>query len=187
MPVTFTASTRSSFFPAITENRVNEIREGLRRKKLLYIFIGRHLFPVRTVTFLTAGALRIPFLEFLFADALAALISVFIMVGLGFFLGSHLTPETTNYLINQAHIYILYGIVFILFAWLIKRIYFKKKLNPVCLELKNSNHKNSNLASLVQEITSDNSQTSTLKKHIGNKPSKEQLDLPAYCSHSRTE
>ena len=105
-----TAGTKSRFFPAITEERVEEVRNGLRRRRLLYIFIGRHLFPVRSVTFLTAGALRIPFLEFFISDAIAALVSVSIVLGLGYYIGESLSPEILRHLIQRAHFYILLAV-----------------------------------------------------------------------------
>ncbi len=100
------AGTSSPLLPTITEERVEIIREGLRKKRLTYIFIGRHLFPVRTATFLIAGALRIPFLEFLAADAIAALVSVSIVVAIGHVLGGQLTPEVISHLIHRSHYYI---------------------------------------------------------------------------------
>ncbi|MBL7662037.1 DedA family protein [bacterium] len=100
------ASARSDFFPALTEDKLNEIREGLRRKRLLYIFIGRHLFPIRSVTFLSAGALRVPFFEFLLADGLAALVSVSIMLGIGYFLGGFVPAETVEHFAHEAHIWV---------------------------------------------------------------------------------
>ena len=101
------AGTRSPWFPSITEERVEQVREGLRKKRLLYIFIGRHLFPVRAMTFVTAGALHVPFAEFLLADAIAALVSVTIMVGIGFFLGSAITPEVAESFSSQLHYWII--------------------------------------------------------------------------------
>ncbi len=100
------AGTDSPLFPSITEERVLLIREGLRKKRLTYIFIGRHLFPVRTATFLTAGALHIPFLEFLIADAIAAVVSVSVVVAIGHVLGGQLTPEIISHLVHQSHYYI---------------------------------------------------------------------------------
>lgn len=101
------AGTKSHLFPGITEQRVEQIREGLRKKRLTYIFIGRHLFPVRTATFLTAGALRIPFLEFFLADAIAALVSVSVVVAIGYVLGGQLTPDVISHLVHESHFYIL--------------------------------------------------------------------------------
>lgn len=100
------AGTRSPLFPSITEDKILEVREGLRKKRLLYIFIGRHLFPVRSVTFLTAGALRIPYWEFFFADALAAVISVSVVFGLGYYLGEAITPDVVEHFAKTAHLYL---------------------------------------------------------------------------------
>ncbi len=113
------AGTRSPWFPAITEERVEVVRDGLRRKRLIYIFIGRHLFPVRTVTFITAGALRIPFLEFLIADAVAALVSTSMMVSLGYFLGSTLTAESLQTITHQLHFWFGAAVFVGLIAYLI--------------------------------------------------------------------
>ncbi len=112
-PRLLNAGTKSTFFPSITEERIREVREGLRRRRLLYILISRHLFPVRSMTFLTAGALKIPFWEFFAADALAALVSVSVMLSIGYFLGAHITPEIIYQMRDKAHLWIvaLAGIV----------------------------------------------------------------------------
>ncbi len=97
-------STISSF---VTEERVSKIREGLRRKRFIYILIGRHLFPVRTATFLIAGSLRIPFLEFLISDMIAALISVSIVLFLGWLIGWQLLdPQVFEHLSREFPLYI---------------------------------------------------------------------------------
>lgn len=101
------AGTRSPFFPGFTDEKIATIRDGLRKRRLLYIFIGRHLFPIRSLTFVTAGAVRVPFLEFLIADAIAALVSVAIMLWLGYLLGGKLTPEMLNHLAHELHYYII--------------------------------------------------------------------------------
>lgn len=124
-PKLLEAGTKSSFIPSITAERVEAVREGLRRRRLLYIFIGRHLFPVRTATFLSAGALRIPYLEFLLADALAALVSVTIVLWLGWFLGGTLTPEVISHLVAEGHYYLTAIIVLSVVVVLLRR-HFKK-------------------------------------------------------------
>lgn len=100
------AGERSPFLPRITEERINAVREGLRKKRLVFIFVGRHLFPIRSVTFVTAGSLRIPFLEFFVADAFAALISVALMLGIGHVLGDRITPDTVEHVAERAHYYL---------------------------------------------------------------------------------
>lgn len=95
------------FLPSLTEEKLAEVREGLRKNRLLYILISRHLFPIRSVTFLAAGALRISLWEFLSADAIAALVSVNLMVWMGYLIGGSFTAETLKYATNQIHVYIL--------------------------------------------------------------------------------
>lgn len=144
------AGTKSSFFPSITEERVCEIREGLRKRRLFYIFLGRHLFPVRTVTFLTAGALRIPYFEFLLSDAFAALVSVTIVLGLGYYLGGSITPEVLHSIVKEIHYVILGTVIFGFLLWILKRKLWKSRTSTECLEEKNEIDK----------------QTKELKKHF---------------------
>ena len=121
------AGTKSRFFPSITEERVNEIREGLRRRRFVYIFIGRHLFPLRTATFITAGALRIRFIDFFVADLIAALVSVPIILAIGHTIGRNLEPEMLTQFAEDLNWYIS-GIVIIgLIIYLIRRIRKKQK------------------------------------------------------------
>lgn len=123
------AGTKSPFFPAINEEKVNEIREGLRKKRLFYIFLGRHLFPVRTVTFLTAGTLRIPYLEFLLSDALAALLSVGIVVGIGYLLGEKLTPDVVETIVRDFHYFLAIVFATGLLIYALWKIWSKKNKN----------------------------------------------------------
>lgn len=124
-----TAGIKSPFLPSINQEKINTIREGLRKKRLVYIFLGRHLFPLRTATFITAGALGIPYFEFLIADAFAALLSVSIVIGIGYFLGEQLSHETIKYLINQIHYLILIATVLGFLIYLAYRKYKTKKSN----------------------------------------------------------
>lgn len=105
------AGKRSALFPGITAERIEEVREGLRKRRFIYILLGRHLFPVRSLTFVMAGALRLPFLEFLIADAIAALLSVTLMVGLGYLLAETISPDTVSNVANQAHVMIIAAVV----------------------------------------------------------------------------
>jgi membrane protein DedA with SNARE-associated domain len=100
-------SARSPFLPLVTPEKIEEVREGLRKRRLLYLFIGRHLFFLRSVTFVAAGALRIPLLEFLLSDSLAALVSVAIFLGIGYLFGSTIPEERLMQITHQVNIVIL--------------------------------------------------------------------------------
>lgn len=88
-----------SFGPAITkkpwfrlrfgDESLSKMKHSLERRSILMIFVARHLFYLRTLTFLTCGALHMRFSRFLAADAIAALISVPLMLSLGYFAAEH--------------------------------------------------------------------------------------------------
>lgn len=65
-------------------DRIRKIRKELERRSLVVIFIARHLFYIRTATFLTCGAFRINFARFLLADAVSAMVSVPLVMTLGY-------------------------------------------------------------------------------------------------------
>lgn len=119
--------TRSPFLPSVTPERVEKVREGLRRKRFMYIFLGRHLFPLRSVTFLTAGALRIPFVEFLISDLIAAFISVTMMIFIGYLLGETITPEMIQHIGNEIHWYGGILTIIVVLFFVIKYIRRKKE------------------------------------------------------------
>lgn len=68
----------------LTTRRLHLIRENLHKRTILTILVARHLFYIRTATFLMCGAVRLPFARFFIIDACAALITVPIMMGLGY-------------------------------------------------------------------------------------------------------
>jgi membrane protein DedA with SNARE-associated domain len=107
------AGANSTFFPGLTPERIDEVREGLRKRRLVYVFVGRHLFFLRSATFVVAGTLRVPYWEFLIADALAALVSVALFVFLGYMFGGQLSEETLSHIVRRAHIYIVVFVMLI--------------------------------------------------------------------------
>jgi membrane protein DedA with SNARE-associated domain len=130
------ADPNSAISSFIAEERVNKIRDGLRRKRFLYIFIGRHFFPVRTATFLIAGSLRMPFLEFFISDLLAGFISVSLIVFLGWLIGQQLLDEEVfKHLSREFPLYI----TAIIFLMLTPVIYKKCKYWRIIRKRKNRN------------------------------------------------
>jgi membrane protein DedA with SNARE-associated domain len=124
------AGARAPFLPGLTESRIQEVREGLRKKRLLYLFLGRHIFFLRSATFVVAGSLAIPLREFIFSDALAALFSVSLFLALGYFLGRLFPTETVTEIVHKGNIaigiLIFLGMLF--FAYLRFR---KRKKDPL--------------------------------------------------------
>lgn len=73
----------------MTSSKLQALRGNLERKTFITIFIARHLFYLRTVTFLVCGAVRVSFVRFLLADAIAALITTPLMLGVGYLFAQH--------------------------------------------------------------------------------------------------
>jgi membrane protein DedA with SNARE-associated domain len=119
------AGARSPMLPYVTTQRVNDVRDGLRRHRLLFFLVCRHLIFLRPVTFVVAGTLRIPYLEFLSADAFAAFFSVMLFMGLGYFLGKNLDPEIVSGIVKQVNLILFLtlaaGIVLSVLFWLFRR------------------------------------------------------------------
>ncbi len=97
----------SPWFPSLTHDRVRLVRDQWTKHRYWLIIAARHLFPIRAVTFLSAGTLHVPYIDFLIADAIAAVMSVGLMMGIGYFIGESLTPEVTQHLVDRAHYYII--------------------------------------------------------------------------------
>lgn len=68
----------------ISTHRLQVIRTNLHKNTVFTILVARHLFYIRTATFLMCGAVRISFSRFLIIDAFAALITTPVMMGIGY-------------------------------------------------------------------------------------------------------
>lgn len=69
----------------LSPRKLKRFKISLERRSLFTIFIARHLFYLRMVTFLACGAVKMRYSRFILADALAALVSVPIMMSIGYF------------------------------------------------------------------------------------------------------
>ena len=121
------AGANSRFISFISLERIDEVREGLRKRRFFYIIVGRHLFPLRTITFVMAGALRLSFVEFVATDAIAALLSIWIALYVGFCVGERLTSDSLYALLSRAHVWILLLVLLISLLWALKSFW-----SPVC-------------------------------------------------------
>ncbi len=80
---------RKAFRRLVTSSRLKAIRHNIERRTFFTILIARHLFYLRTVTFLVCGAVRVSPSRFMVADAIAALITTPLMLGLGYLFAEH--------------------------------------------------------------------------------------------------
>ena len=118
---------KTPLLPSVTQEQVTKVRDGLRKRRFFYIFVGRHVFPLRTATFLCAGALRIPFGEFFISDGIAAIISVSIVMGIGYWLGEKITRESAQHFVDQSHNYVIAAVVLVFAFYLGKKLLCKNK------------------------------------------------------------
>ncbi|MEZ4753855.1 MAG: DedA family protein [Bdellovibrionota bacterium] len=84
------------FQKRISRKRLRKTRVRLERKSFPMIFFARHVPYLRTVTFLTCGAVKMKPLTFLISDSLSALVSAPIMIGLGYFASESFDAVTTS-------------------------------------------------------------------------------------------
>ena len=74
---------------SLNQRKVKRMQLQLEKRSIIMIFVSRHLIYLRTVTFFTCGVVKMRFVKFLAADAVAALISVPLMMWLGWLASEH--------------------------------------------------------------------------------------------------
>jgi len=98
-------------------SRIRRMKLNLEKRSLLMIFLARHLFYLRTITFLTCGAVKMRPERFILADACAALVSVPLMLSIGYLGGEHLnlimsSVKKAEYLLLVIGIIVISAIVY---------------------------------------------------------------------------
>ena len=106
--------------------KIRKINTHMVRHSVIMIFVARHLFYLRTLTFLTCGVVRMPFLRFLISDALAALVSVPLVIGLGFTASEHY-QVVLDWINKGKQLSLLVGILILLCALYFYR---RRRLHP---------------------------------------------------------
>lgn len=116
------------FKARVSKQKIKRIKKGIEKRSLLMIFLARHLFYLRTVTFLVSGAVRVHFRKFLIADAAAALISVPLMMWIGYAGAEHF-EDIGSSVKKIEQVAILIGVILLLIAAYVyfKRTYFHKE------------------------------------------------------------
>lgn len=80
---------RSWFQRRVSPARIRLLRNKLSKRSVLTIFVARHLFYLRSITFLTCGAVKMSYAKFIAADSIAALVSAPLMMSIGYFAAEH--------------------------------------------------------------------------------------------------
>lgn len=112
------------FHRILSPNRFLNLEGKFRKWGIWVVFFGRHLLGVRAQIFLTAGVMKMPARKFLLADALSALITMAVMIGIGYFGGSQIQILREN--MTRMNRMIMFSIALIFLGWFLFR-YFRKK------------------------------------------------------------
>jgi membrane protein DedA with SNARE-associated domain len=108
----------------LSAERLLTLEEKFKKWGIFVVFVGRHFLGIRAQIFLAAGVMRMSTLKFIMADAASAILTMTLMVGIGF-LGGNSIEILQKDVKRIEHIGIL--ILVILFTGWIVYKYFKNK------------------------------------------------------------
>lgn len=97
----------------IPPSKIRKAQQHLEKNNIFTVFVARHLFYLRSITFVTCGAVKMSFVRFLLADALAAIISTPIMIGIGYLASENFEVIRKNMRIVELGIGVALGICII--------------------------------------------------------------------------
>ena len=100
------------------------LEEKFTRWGALTVFLGRHFVGFRAPIFLISGVTRISRIKFLIADGLSAIITISIMLGLGYLGGNSLTILKKD--ITRVDYILILALVILVAGWIILR-YFRDR------------------------------------------------------------
>ena len=110
----------------LSAERLLTLEEKFRKWGIYVVFVGRHFLGIRAQVFLVAGVMRMSTLKFVLADAASAILTMMLMVGIGF-LGGNSLQVLQKDLKRVEHIGIL--ILFTLFTgWMIYKYFRNRKI-----------------------------------------------------------
>ena len=110
----------------LSAERFLTLEEKFKKWGIYVVFVGRHFLGIRAQIFLVAGVMRMSALKFILADAASAILTMTLMIGLGFLGGNSIQVLHKN-LNRIEHVGIL--IVVILFtAWILYNYFRNRKM-----------------------------------------------------------
>ena len=114
------------FHRILSAERLLTLEEKFKKWGIYVVFVGRHFLGIRAQVFLVAGVMRMSTLKFVLADAASAILTMMLMVGIGF-LGGNSLQVLQKDLKRVEHIGIL--ILFTLFTgWMIYKYFRNRKI-----------------------------------------------------------
>lgn len=110
--------THKRFHLIVSAERLAMLEDKFRRKGVLVILFGRHIFGLRAQLFLAAGTMKMPAEKFLLADACSALFTMALMVGAGYAGGYGMQALERNLIkIKNFSIALVVALVSVYFLW----------------------------------------------------------------------
>jgi membrane protein DedA with SNARE-associated domain len=109
----------AKFRKVLSPQRLATLEDKFRRRGSLIILLGRHFLGLRAQVFLAAGISRFPPVKFLFVDALSALITMGIFMGIGYTAGNSFQIIKQD--ISRIEHIALFAAVVMLFLYIIAR------------------------------------------------------------------
>jgi len=108
-----------TFQKLLTPDRFKRIEEKFKQWGIWVILLGRHIFGLRAQIFLAAGVVRISPLKFLLADGLSAMVTMILMMGIGYVGGDSVQVLQKD--ISRIEHFALLAFVLLVVAWVIVR------------------------------------------------------------------
>jgi len=115
-----------TFQKLLTPDRFKRIEEKFKQWGIWVILLGRHIFGLRAQIFLAAGVVRMSPLKFLLADGLSAMVTMILMMGIGYVGGNSVQVLQED--ISRVEHFAFLTFVLLVVAWIIVR-YFKSRRN----------------------------------------------------------
>jgi membrane protein DedA with SNARE-associated domain len=110
----------------LSAERLLTLKEKFKKWGIYVVFVGRHFLGIRAQIFLAAGVMRMSTLKFIMADAASAILTMTLMVGIGF-LGGNSIEILQKDVKRIEHIGIL--ILAVLFTgWVIYKYFRNRKI-----------------------------------------------------------
>lgn len=82
--------THKKFHGILSPEKFSVYEERFKKRGILFILFGRHLIGLRTKIFLVAGIVHLPVLKFVITDAVSSMLTIAVMVIIGYTGGNSL-------------------------------------------------------------------------------------------------
>ncbi len=120
--------THKRFHRILSPERFAKLEDRFKKHGVLLIIAGRHIWGLRVKIFLVSGIMEMPPLKFLISDAISALITMSIMMGIGY-LGGESIAALRKDVTRFEHILVLVVLAAGLCAFVVWHYRKKRKKN----------------------------------------------------------